>query len=344
VHCGGPGVQRKKRGKGFAYFDSEGRLIRDCATLQRIRSLVLPPAWENVWICPSPDGHLQATGVDARGRRQYRYHPHYRQIRNHTKFHRMLDFAAALPSIRAQVGKDLKSPGLPRRKVIATIVKLLETTFIRVGNEEYAQENSSFGLTTLRDRHVRIQGGTLRLQFRGKSAQMHDVAVEDKRLARIIRDCRDLPGYELFQYVDDFGEVHSVDSSDVNGYLQEITGEEFTAKDFRTWAGTIQTALVLAENEASSSETEAKRTVVAAIKQTAARLGNRPATCRNYYVHPTIIESFLDGSLAAALKAHNATNAPDDFASLHPEEACVMALIRKKSAALIESVLTVQAA
>jgi DNA topoisomerase I len=342
VHCGSPGIQRKRSGKGFAYFDSEGRPIRDRATLERIRSLVLPPAWENVWICASPDGHLQATGVDARNRRQYRYHPHYRQIRNHTKFHRMLDFAKALPAIRTRVAKDLKSTGLPRQKVIATIVKLLETTFIRVGNEEYAHENSSFGLTTLRDRHVRIEGGTLRLQFRGKSAQMHDVAVEDRRLARIIRDCRDLPGYELFQYVDDLGEVHSVDSSDVNGYLREITCEEFTAKDFRTWAGTIQTALVLAESETDSSESASKRMIVAAIKETAARLGNRPATCRKYYVHPAIIESFIDGTLAAGLKPEKLINA--DFEGLHPEEVRVMALIRKKSAALIESVLAVRAA
>jgi DNA topoisomerase-1 len=345
IHCGIPGIQRKRAGKGFAYFDVDSHAVRDRETLGRIRSLVLPPAWQSVWICPFSDGHLQATGVDARGRRQYRYHPHYRRIRNHTKFHRMLDFAKALPKIRAHVEKNLKLPGLPRPKVIATIVKLLETTFIRVGNEEYAQENSSFGLTTLRDRHVRIEGGTLRLQFRGKSAQMHDVAVEDKRLARIIRDCRDLPGYELFQYVDDLGEIHSVDSSDVNGYLHEISGEEFTAKDFRTWAGTIQTALVLAESEVASSESAAKRTIVAAIKQTAARLGNRPATCRNYYVHPTVIDSWLDGTLPTALKAYaNGSAANHDFAGLHPEEASVIALIRKRSAALIESVLPVRAA
>jgi DNA topoisomerase-1 len=342
VDCSKPGFQRKREGKDFAYFDCAGHLIRDPETLGRIRSLVLPPAWENVWICPRPDGHLQATGIDARGRKQYRYHPNYRQIRNHTKFHRMLDFAKALPGIRAAVERDLKLPGLPRQKVIATIVKLLETTFIRVGNEEYANENASFGLTTLRDRHVKMEGGTLRLQFRGKSAQMHDVPVEDKRLARIIRECRDLPGYELFQYVDEYGETHSVDSSDVNAYLHEVSGHDFTAKDFRTWAGTILTALALGECEQCSSEAAGKRTVANAIKQVAARLGNRPATCRKYYVHPIIIESWLDGSLPPAMK-HDAAKVDPDT-GLYPEEACVMALIGKKATALLESLIPVRAA
>jgi DNA topoisomerase I len=330
VNCNGPGFQRKRAGKGFSYLDLEGRPIRDQETLRRIRSLVLPPAWQKVWICPFPHGHLQAIGVDARGRRQYRYHSHYRTIRNHTKFHRMLDFAKALPGIRARVEHDLKLPGLSREKVIATIVRLLETTFIRVGNEEYAKENSSFGLTTLRNRHVRIEGDTLRFQFRGKSGQSHNVTVEDKRLARIVRECRDLPGYELFQYVDEFNELHSVDSSDINAYLREVTGDEFTAKDFRTWAGTVQTALTLAEMEPCTSEAQAKRSAVEAIRQTAARLGNRPATCRNYYVHPAVIESWMDGSLHSAMKQPH-----DSAAGLYPEEAFVAALIRKKSPILI---------
>ena len=261
VTCTSPGLHRKRAGKGFAYTDQHGALIRDQEVLKRIRSLVLPPAWKDVWICPSPVGHLQATGIDARGRRQYRYHPGYRQVRNHTKFGRMLDFAKALPSIRARVDEDLALPGTPREKVTATVVRLLETTFIRVGNEEYARENSSYGLTTLRDRHVTIEGSTLRFRFRGKSAQMHDVAVHDKRLARIVRDCRDLPGYELFQYTDDFGEVHSLDSADVNSYLHKITGNEFSAKDFRTWAGTVQAALALAEIGECTSETHGKRNV-----------------------------------------------------------------------------------
>jgi DNA topoisomerase-1 len=322
------------------YLDLDGKAIRDRATLRRIRSLVLPPAWEKVWISPLANGHLQATGVDARGRRQYRYHPQYRLIRNHTKFHRMLDFAKALPGIRARVDNDLKQPSLTREKVVATVVALLERTLIRVGNEEYAKENSSFGLTTLRDRHVRIEGNSVRFHFRGKSGQMHEITLEDKKLARIVRECRDLPGYELFQYPDEFGEIHSVDSSDVNGYLREITSEDFTAKDFRTWAGTVQTALTLAATGRAETQTEAKRNIVQAIKETAARLGNRPATCRNYYVHPVVLEAYMDGSLFDYVKQPEAASEAEyqpGARSLHPEEASVVELIRAKSAALMEA-------
>ncbi|MDP9170716.1 MAG: DNA topoisomerase IB [Acidobacteriota bacterium] len=316
-------MRRRKAGKGFTYIDSNGQTVRDKGFLNRARSLVIPPAWQQVWICPCDEGHLQATGIDARGRRQYRYHPHYRQVRNHTKFHRMLDFAKALPEIRRQVEMDLKRPGLSRPKVIATVVRLLETTFIRVGNEEYVRENLSFGLTTMRDRHVKIDRDTLRFQFRGKSGQMHDITLEDKRLARIVRACRDLPGYELFQYRDSYGEIHSVDSADVNGYLHEVSGEDFSAKDFRTWAGTIQTAVALTEIGPAANATEAKRNIVEAIRRTSKRLGNRPATCRNYYVHPAILDSYLDGSLVGALKGD-------------PEQ-CVVNIIRKRSKALIEA-------
>jgi DNA topoisomerase-1 len=340
VTCGGPGFERRRAGKGFAYLDLAGKAIRDRETLRRIRSLVLPPAWEQVWICPLATGHLQATGVDARGRRQYRYHPQYRMIRNHTKFSHMLDFAKALPPIRARVENDLKLSALGREKVIATVVALLERTLIRVGNEEYAKENSSFGLTTLRDRHVRIEGSAVRFHFRGKSGQMHEISLEDRRLARIVRDCRDLPGYELFQYKDDFGEIHSVDSADVNAYLREITGEDFTAKDFRTWAGTVQTALTLAAMGKAETQSEAKRNMVQAIRETAARLGNRPATCRNYYVHPVVLEAYTDGSLFDFVKepevASEAQYQPG-VRGLHPEEASVVALIRAKSAALMEA-------
>jgi DNA topoisomerase-1 len=308
------------------YFDLNGQPVRDNETLHRIRSLVLPPAWRQVWICPHPQGHLQATGIDARGRRQYRYHAEYRKVRNETKFGRMLEFAQALPGIRAQVERDMRSPGLSREKVVATVVNLLETTFIRVGNEEYAKENSSFGLTTLRDRHVKIDGDLLRFHFRGKSGQMHEVTIEDRRLARIVRDCRDLPGYELFQYRDPFGELHAIDSSDVNGYLREVSGADFSAKDFRTWAGTVQTALTLTQIGDFHSETEAKRNIVAAIRQTAARLGNRPATCRNYYVHPAILDAYLDGTLAAEMQS------PRQTTGLHPEEQGVVAVIRGYSA------------
>ena len=340
IRCGGPGFERRRAGKGFVYLDLEGKAIRDRETLRRIRSLVLPPAWEQVWISPLANGHLQATGVDARGRRQYRYHPQYRLIRNHTKFHRMLDFAKALPGIRGRVENDLKQPSLTREKVVATVVALLERTLIRVGNEEYAKENSSFGLTTLRDRHVRIEGSSVRFHFRGKSGQMHEITLEDKKLARIVRECRDLPGYELFQYPDEFGEIHSVDSSDVNGYLREITDDDFTAKDFRTWAGTVQTALTLAATGRADTQTEAKRNIVQAIKETAARLGNRPATCRNYYVHPVVLEAYTDGSLFEYVKEPEAASEAQyqpGARSLHPEEASVVELIRAKSAALMEA-------
>jgi DNA topoisomerase-1 len=321
------GFARKPAGKGFSYIDLEGRPIRDRETLRRIRSLVIPPAWKNVWICAFEHGHLQATGVDARGRRQYRYHPGYRQIRNQTKFHRMLHFAKALPGIRSCVEQDLKLPGLPKEKVIATVVRLLETTFIRIGNEEYAKQNASFGLTTLHNRHVRIEGSTIRFHFRGKSAQVHTVTIEDRRLSRIVRDCRELPGYELFQYVDDAGEPHSLGSADVNAWLRETSGEDFTAKDFRTWAGTVQTALALAELGAFTNETEAKRKVSAAIQNTAAQLGNRPATCRKYYVHPAVIDAYLDGSLLTIVKPEE-TGEPVAGTSLHPEEKAVVRLLQ----------------
>ncbi len=307
VTCASPGLRRRRSGNGFAYYDRDGALIRDRETLHRIRSLVLPPAWRDVWICSLANGHLQATGTDARGRRQYRYHPEYRQVRNLTKFSRILDFAKALPDIRERVNNDLSRSGLPREKVLATVVRLLETTFIRVGNEEYAKENSSFGLTTLRGRHVSFEGNTMRFRFRGKSGQTHDVALQDKRLARIVRDCRDLPGYELFQYVGDFGEVHSIDSSDVNAYLREVTGGDFSAKDFRTWAGTVQAALTLAEIGPSESDSEGRRNIVEAVRRTASRLGNRPATCRNYYIHPAVFDAYTSGILVKMINVPGRT-------------------------------------
>ncbi len=327
VTADGPGITRKRSGDSFTYVGVDGKRLEDEAHLERIRSLVLPPAWENVWICPSPLGHLQAVGIDARGRKQYRYHPHYREVRNETKFRKMLEFSRALPKVRKHIHQDLAKPGLPREKVLATVVRLLETTFIRIGNVEYARDNDSFGLTTLRNRHVQLEGNTVKFNFRGKSGQHHDIKLQDRRVAKIVRQCQDLPGYELFQYVDGEGERHSIDSCDVNAYLQEITGSEFTAKDFRTWAGTVQSALALAQIGSWESDAECKRNIIAAVKYTAQRLGNKPATCRKYYIHPTVLESYTDGTLLQYVKAPEEDFVPTDT-SLHPEEICVLKLIQ----------------
>jgi DNA topoisomerase-1 len=295
VTDGRPGIRRQRRGKGFSYLDAAGQLLRDPRERRRIAALAVPPAWTEVWICPLGNGHLQATGRDARGRKQYRYHHDWRTVRDETKFGRMAAFGEALPRLRARLESDLALPGLPREKVLAAVVKLLETTLIRVGNEEYARENDSFGLTTMRSRHVDVAGATLRFRFRGKSGREHEVAVADRRLARVVRACRELPGHELFQYVDESGERQAVDSADVNEYLRAVTGEDFTAKDFRTWGGTV---LALAALRAADRELEARRAIVDAVKRVADRLGNRPATCRKYYVHPAVLAAFLDGSLS----------------------------------------------
>jgi DNA topoisomerase I len=327
----GPGFKRRRSGKGFCYLDSQGRLIRDAAHLKRIRSLVIPPAWTEVWICASPNGHLQAVGYDARGRRQYRYHPSYRQVRDETKFARMSEFALVLPRIRHNVSQDLQLPGIPRQKVLASVVRLLETTFIRVGNIEYARENDSFGLTTLRNRHVDIEGSTVRFRFRGKSGLSHEVEIKDRRIAKVIKACHDLPGYNLFEYLDGEGTVRTISSCDVNAYIRSVTSEEYTAKDFRTWAGTVQTALTLATLGAFETIGDGKRNVVAAIKDTAKRLGNRPATCRRYYVHPAVTESYLDGTLLQIVKPPQHDNGIDELSEsqrLYPEESCVVRLIK----------------
>ena len=271
------------------------------ADVARIRSLVIPPAWTDVWICPDPRGHLQATGRDARGRKQYRYHPRWREVRDEDKYGRLPEFGRALPTIRRHVASDLNRAGLPRRKVLAAIVKLLETTFIRVGNEEYAKQNRSFGLTTMRDGHVRVSGSKVRFLFRGKSGVQHALELDDRRLARIVKQCRDLPGQELFQYVDEDGAVADVSSEDVNAYLKEITGTDFTSKDFRTWAGTVLAARLLCECEPCASATAGKKAIAAAIDQVATRLGNTRAVCRKCYVHPAVIESYLDGTIARAM-------------------------------------------
>jgi DNA topoisomerase-1 len=297
-----PGIQRRRRGRGFGYVDADGRRLTDRETLERIRSLAIPPAWEDVWICPDPLGHLQATGRDAKGRKVYRYHPRYRARREEAKYERLVAFAHALPRIRRQVDRDLGRPGLPREKVLAAVVRLLELTLIRVGNDEYARLNRSFGLTTFRDRHASVRGTSIRFRFRGKSGVTHEVGLRDRRLAAVVRRCQDLPGQELFQYVGDDGEPADVASDDVNDYLRSIPGAEgVTAKDFRTWAGTVLAYRALRALDAPDTTTEAKRNVVSAIRDTADRLGNTSAVCRASYVHPVVVEAYLDPRLRGAL-------------------------------------------
>jgi DNA topoisomerase-1 len=325
-----PGIQRKKWRKGFRYFDAEGMVVRDEETLRRIRSLVIPPAWTEVWICSNPKGHLQATGRDAKGRKQSRYHPRWREVRDETKYERMMIFGAALPGIRERVEQDLALQGLPRQKVLAAIVRLMETTLIRVGNEEYARQNHSYGLTTMRNKHVDVDGATVTFHFQGKSGVKHTVDINDRRLARIVQRCHDIPGYELFQYVDRDGEHHTVDSADVNDYLREITNQEFTAKDFRTWAGTVLACQMLREFEAFDSETQAKKNVVQAIKQVAARLGNTPSICRKCYVHPTVLDSYMSGAMMEGVKRRVEEGDDDSAEALRREEVDLLKMLQKK--------------
>jgi DNA topoisomerase-1 len=329
-----PGIRRRKRGKGFSYVDPKGNVVRDARTLERIRKLAIPPAWTDVWICPTANGHLQATGRDARGRKQYRYHADWRDVRDETKFGRMIAFGEALPTIRERVEKDLSLRGLPREKVIATVVWLLETTLIRIGNREYARQNGSFGLTTLRDGHVDIDGSKLRFEFRGKSGKDHSVEIQDRRVARIVKQCRDLPGQTLFQYLDENGERQKITSEDVNAYL----GEGFTAKDFRTWGGTVLALSALMEIGACESEREASRAVVDTIKRVSESLGNRPAICRKYYVHPVVIEKFVEGKLEEALEgavedSPHAGDAGDTGGGLRKLGAQVLSLLRGQASA-----------
>ena len=332
VSADSPGITRRRAGKGFVYVDPHGKTITDDQTLVRIHSLVIPPAWENVWICPSPRGHLQAVGLDARGRKQYKYHEKFRQIREETKYERMLEFVAALPKIRRRVRRDLRKHGLPRERVLAAVVRLLETTLIRVGNEEYANQNKSYGLTTIHNNHAKVRGSTIHFRFRGKSGVEHEIDLEDARLARIIKKCQDLPEQELFEYLDDDGQRRDVTSSDVNAYLKEISGQDFTAKDYRTWAGTVLAALALQEFESFDSQAQAKRNVVAAIERVAKRLGNTKAVCRKCYIHPHIIESYMDGSLIENLRK-KAQKMLKPMHELHPQEAAVLALLTRRLAA-----------
>lgn len=325
-----PGIRRERVGEQFRYYDPQGREITDPATLERIRKLGVPPAYTDVWICPIPNGHLQATGRDAKGRKQYRYHPRWREVRDETKYHRMMAFGEALPQIRARVAQDMQRPGLPRPKVLATVVWLLENTLIRVGNDEYARQNKSYGLTTMRDKHVRIDGSTVRFEFRGKSGKKHQISVRDRRLANIVKKSRDLPGYELFQYIDEHGERQDVTSDDVNAYLREITGQDFTAKDFRTWAGTVLAAMALQEAAPWQKESEAKRNVVRAIEHVAERLGNTPSICRKCYVHPEIIDAYLEGTLLETLEQRIEQELTDQYNGLRAEELAVLRVLQQR--------------
>jgi DNA topoisomerase-1 len=323
----GPCIRRIRSGKSFRYIGLDGKRLRNPNQIDRIRSLVIPPAWTNVWICPSPNGHLQAVGWDARGRKQYRYHPRYREVRDQAKFSRMIAFGAVLPAIRRQVRRDLQRSGMPKQKVLATVVRLLETSFIRVGNDEYARDNDSFGLTTMKSRHVRIAGAKLLFQFRGKSGQNHSIELTDRRLARIVKQCQDLPGYELFQYVDENGLRCAVDSGDVNRYIRDIAKQDFTAKDFRTWAGSLLAANELCAIGASQNEQEGKRAIVNAVKSVARQLGNRPATCRKYYIHPAILDAYSDGSLFSVMEQGTQQQTAYAGKGLRPDEYCVTVVI-----------------
>ena len=325
-----PGYTRKRKGEDFEYFDTEGKRIRDETRLLRLKRLAVPPAYTDVWICPSANGHIQATGRDARGRKQYRYHERWREVRDENKYERMLVFGKALPKIRRRVNRDLKRRGLPREKVLATVVQLLERTFIRIGNEEYAKENKSFGLTTMRNQHVDVTATKLKFSFRGKSGIKHEVDVTDRRLAKIIRQLQDLPGQEVFQYVNDRDEPRKVTSEDVNEYLREITGEDFTAKDFRTWAGTVLAAMALNAQEAFANKTQAKKNIKDAISAVAKILGNTPAICRKCYVHPAVLETYLDGAMIEGLKEKTEETLERKRGDLKSQEAAVMSFLQAR--------------
>jgi DNA topoisomerase-1 len=327
---GGPGIRRRRAGRGWRYVGPDGRTVRDPRVLARIRALAIPPAWRGVWICPDGRSHIQATGRDAKGRKQYRYHARFREVRDGAKYGRMLAFARALPRVRGRVARDLGRDGLSREKVLAALVRMLETTLIRVGNEEYARTNRSFGLTTLRRAHAAVDGAEVRFRFRGKSGKDHVITVRDRRLAAIVEQCRGLSGKALFQYVDGRGRVRRVGSGEVNGYLREITGRDFTAKDFRTWAGTVLAACGLQRAPAPASTAQGKRVAKAAVEKVAERLGNTHAICRKSYVHPAVIDAFLDGSLADGLAAPSTDAAA---ARLRREERAVLAFLAARQAA-----------
>ena len=313
-----PGIERVRRGKGFSYRQADGARVKDAATLTRIRALAIPPAWTRVWICRSANGHIQATGRDARGRKQYRYHQLWSETRNAAKYERTLAFARALPRLRTRINRDLRRKGLPRDKVLAAIARLLETTLIRVGNDRYVRENRSYGLTTLRTRHLDVRGDTLKFTFRGKTGIRHSVGIRDRRLARVVRQCQELPGQRLFQYTDEAGEVQSVDSDDVNEYLRAAMGDDFSAKDFRTWAGTLLAVRAVRELDARASA-PTKSALAGVVKQVAHELGNTPSVCRQCYIHPAVIEAYMSGALTAQGRAGGGQHASDHGADTGPD-------------------------
>ncbi len=323
-----PGIARRRTGKGWAYVLPDGTSA-DIETRTRIKSLAIPPAWIDVWISPQANGHLQATGRDARGRKQYRYHKRWREVRDEAKYGRLVAFAKGLPQIRDAVDADLALPGLPKRKLLAAIVSLLESTLIRVGNEEYARNNDSFGLSSMRNRHARVDGTTITFTFRGKSSKDHKISIADRRLARIVKRSQDFPGQDLFQYVDEQGDTQTITSSDVNEYLKEISGDEFTAKDFRTWAGTVLATMALREVRTFESETEAKRNVKQAIDKVARSLGNTPTVCRKCYLHPDVVAANMSGTLPQVRKSRRAGN----VTALAPEERAVLTLLERTARA-----------
>jgi DNA topoisomerase-1 len=324
-----PGIRRKRKGKSFTYLNAGGKPVRDRGELKRIRKLAIPPAYDDVWICVNPEGHIQATGRDARGRKQYRYHPRWRDIRDENKYEEMIRFGRLLPALRARIVADIAKPGLGREKVLATLVDLLQTTLIRVGNEDYAKENKSYGLTTLRNRHVAIKGSTLRFEFKGKSGRLWKLQVHNRRVARVVKACQDLPGQELFQYVDADGARQGVTSSDVNLYLKEISGHDITAKHFRTWAGTVLAAMALSEFEKFDTQTLAKKNIKAAIERVAKRLGNTPTICRKCYVHPEVLTAYLEGDQLAGLKQEVEEELRDP-SDLKAEEAALLGLLSRR--------------
>jgi DNA topoisomerase-1 len=326
------GIRRKKAGTGFRYMRADGSKLTEKDVLKRIMALAIPPAWTEVWICPFADGHIQATGRDAKGRKQYRYHPRFREVRESTKYEHVVAFADALPAIREKVQEHMGLRGLPREKVLATVVYLLETTLIRVGNDDYAKQNNSYGLTTLKNRHVSVDRNEVRFRFTGKSGKQWSLRVRDRRIAKIIKTCQDLPGQELLQYVDEAGSCQDVTSSDVNDYLKEITGKDITAKDFRTWAGTVLAAMALNELESFDSAAQAKRNLRAAIEKVAGKLGNTPTICRKCYVHPEVMNSYMDGKLVLELKEKAESELRGDVQNFKPQEAAVLALLRGRLA------------